>query len=67
MHFTVTIRVPSISCNSCIAAITRAIQALDAKAEVRGDVERKVIEVTTAVSLDRIKQAIMDAGHDVVD
>ncbi len=65
MHF--TIRVPSLSCDACIKAITKAIQALDAKAEVRGSVEGKVIEVTTEESLDRIKQAVMDAGHEVAD
>lgn len=58
--------VQGMSCNHCVMSVTKAVKALDARAEVKVDLAAGRVEVDSAV-LDRAKvaAAIEDAGYDV--
>jgi copper chaperone len=60
-----TISVPSIGCASCIETIAKAIQAVDASAEVNGDVTTKFLDIESHLSEVKIRELIAIAGHKV--
>ncbi|AFZ55125.1 heavy-metal-associated domain-containing protein [Cyanobacterium aponinum UTEX 3222] len=61
----ITLNVPSIACEVCAKTITKAIQNVDNIAEINVDVKTKMVNVTTQKAEEIIKQAILDAGHDL--
>lgn len=61
----ITLNVPSIACEVCAKTITKAIQNVDKVAEINIDVKTKMVNVTTQTAEEIIKQAILDAGHDL--
>ncbi|PHV63632.1 heavy-metal-associated domain-containing protein [Cyanobacterium aponinum] len=61
----ITLNVPSIACEVCAKTITKAIQNVDSIAEINVDVKTKMVNVTTQKAEEIIKQAILDAGHDL--
>ncbi len=58
--------VEGMTCGGCAASVKRALQTLDANAEVNVDLTTKQVKVTTNAKLDAVKVAIEDAGYDVV-
>ncbi len=60
------LKVDGMTCGGCAASVKRALQALDANAEVDVDLPAKTVKVTTAVQLDAVKAAVEDAGYDVI-
>lgn len=60
-----TLSVSGMGCESCVAKITNAIQALDAKAAVKVDLSQGQLEVESSVSLASIREAISAAGFSV--
>lgn len=62
----VTMTVPSIKCEGCASNIIKEIKVYDADADVKIDVEKKLVEVTTDLPEFSIKQVITAAGHQVV-
>jgi len=61
----ITLNVPSIACEVCAKTITKAIQNVDNIAEINVDLKTKMVNVTTQKAEEIIKQAILDAGHDL--
>lgn len=61
----IILNVPSIACEVCAKTITKAIQNVDNIAEINIDVKTKMVNVTTQKAEEIIKQAILDAGHDL--
>ncbi len=61
----IILNVPSIACEVCAKTITKAIQNVDNVAEINIDVKTKMVNVTTQKAEEIIKQAILDAGHDL--
>jgi copper chaperone len=61
----ITFKVPTIACEVCAKTITKAIHNLDDNAEVKVDVEEKIVTVATEKTADKIKEAIIDAGHEI--
>ena len=61
----ITLKVPSIACEVCANTITKAIQNQDAQAQVSVDIENKIVNVTSAESEAIIKEAILEAGHEI--
>ena len=59
------LKVPSIACEVCAKTITNAILNIDSTAKVDVDVDQKLVTVTSEQTVDTIKQAITDAGHDL--
>ncbi|MGB5996663.1 MAG: heavy metal translocating P-type ATPase [Marinomonas sp.] len=56
--------VEGMSCQKCVAKIRQSIQSLDAEAQVDGQPKANRLEVTTALSQQRIGDAIIDAGYE---
>lgn len=58
--------VPDMSCESCVRAITRAVQAADPAARLRVDLVRKRVSIDSARPSDVLEAALQDAGFDAV-
>ena len=61
----ITLNVPSIKCQGCADAITKAIKVHDTNANITVNLENKMVDVTTEMSESSVKQAIAVAGHQV--
>jgi copper chaperone len=57
------IHVPDMACGHCSNAITQALQALDAMAEVQVDLENKLVSVSTTAPETAVRAAIVQAGY----
>jgi len=55
-------KVEDLSCNHCVAQITKAIHAVDREALVQIDISSKIVNVTTTLAAPSITQTISDAG-----
>ena len=60
------LKVDGMTCGGCAASVKRALQALDANANVDVDLPSKTVKVDTAAQLDAVKNAVEDAGYDVL-
>jgi copper chaperone len=60
---TLSFTVPNLACSACVETVTKAIQTVDATAQVNADPKTKQVNVTTEVSEAIIQQAIIDAGY----
>ena len=60
------LKVDGMTCGGCAASVKRALQALDANANVDVDLPSKTVKVDTAAQLDTVKSAVEDAGYDVL-
>jgi len=58
--------VQGMSCQHCVAAVTRSIQEIDPQAQVRVDLERGKVAVESAQSEQALKDAIDEAGYTVI-
>ncbi|WP_141712644.1 heavy-metal-associated domain-containing protein [Cyanobacterium sp. IPPAS B-1200] len=63
----ISVKVPSIACEVCAETITKAILHSEPKAQVTVDVPNKIVNVETQASVDVIKGAIAQAGHECAD
>ncbi|ALL64685.1 Copper chaperone [Paraburkholderia caribensis MBA4] len=59
-------KVEGMSCQHCVAAVTRAIQEQDAAAQVQVDLSAGKVAVESGASVDTLKAAIDEAGYTVV-
>lgn len=60
------LKVDGMTCGGCAASVKRALQALDANAQVEVDLPGKTVKVDTSAQLDAVKSAVEDAGYDVL-
>jgi copper chaperone len=58
--------VQGMSCQHCVAAVTRSIQEIDPQARVQVDLERGKVAVESTQTNDALKDAIDDAGYTVL-
>lgn len=61
-----TFTVEGMNCGHCTKAITQAIVALDANAQVQTDLNKKTVTVSGSPSNEQISHAITEAGYKVV-
>ncbi|BAQ45378.1 MULTISPECIES: heavy-metal-associated domain-containing protein [Methylobacterium] len=59
-----TMKVEGMTCQGCVAAVTKAIHRLDPAAEVSVDLERGWVAVVTAAQALELAQALGRAGYD---
>jgi copper chaperone len=59
-------QVEGMSCQHCVAAVTRSIHEVDAAAKVQVDLEKGKVVVTSSKPVDDLKEAIDEAGYTVV-
>ncbi|MBE9037788.1 heavy-metal-associated domain-containing protein [aff. Roholtiella sp. LEGE 12411] len=60
---TLTLTVPNMACSACANTITKALQAVDANANVQADPTTKLVSVETQASEAVIKEALTAAGY----
>jgi copper chaperone len=58
--------VEGMSCQHCVAAVTRSIHGIDDRAQVRVDLEHGRVVVESSQSVDALKEAIDEAGYTVL-
>ncbi|WP_244815792.1 heavy-metal-associated domain-containing protein [Caballeronia sp. Lep1P3] len=58
--------VQGMSCQHCVAAVTRSIQEIDPQAQVRVDLASGKVAVQSEQSEAALKDAIDEAGYTVV-
>ncbi len=58
--------VKGMSCQHCVKAVTQAIRAQDAQAEVAIDLATNKVVVKTALSHEATAKAISDEGYEVM-
>ena len=56
--------VPDMTCGHCAGMVQRAVKLVDAQAEVRVDLGRKLVEVRSSAAQERIGEAIRKAGYE---
>jgi len=58
-------KVPDMACGHCSNAITQALKAIDANAQVEVDLEKKVVSVQSSADDGALRAAIVGAGYSV--
>lgn len=62
------LKVEGMSCQHCVMAVSNALFGLDGIENVQIRLDSKAVEVTgTELSEEAVKEAIYDAGYDVVE
>lgn len=54
---------PDMSCGHCVAAITEALKAADAQAQVDIDLQAKTAQVDSGLPRDALAAALAEAGY----
>jgi len=57
--------IPTIVCTGCIDTIVKAIKAIDSQAQITPDLDTKTIPLQTTASIEAIRTAITNTGHQV--
>ena len=60
------LKVDGMTCGGCAASVKRALQLLDSNARVDVDLPSKTVKVETTAQLDAVKNAVEDAGYEVL-
>jgi copper chaperone len=63
-----TIKIKGMSCNHCVAAVTKALNEVDGTSNVKVDLSKgeAVFEEERAIDMNLIKDKIKQAGYEVV-
>ena len=56
-------KVEGMSCQHCVAAITRSLQALDGGAQVQVELADGLVRLTSQLSAEQVVQALADEGY----
>lgn len=60
---TIELELPDLSCGHCVRAVTEALQALDAKAQVQAEVATRRVSVQTHAAAEAVRAALTEAGY----
>ena len=63
---TYQLQVKGMTCQHCVKAVTKAIQALDTQATVSIELPQGTVNVQTTLSLEATAKAISDEGYVVL-
>lgn len=55
-------QIDSMTCGGCVRSVTKAIQALDAAAQVTADISAHTVQVQTTVTQAAVVAALDEAG-----
>ena len=55
--------IPSMSCGHCVGAVTKAVKAVDPKAEVTVDLTTKKVTVQTSGERQAVAASLTGAGY----
>lgn len=60
------ITVKGMTCGGCVRSVTNALKTLDQNAQVEVTLETQNIKISTTKNQNEVKEAIEDAGFDVI-
>jgi len=60
------LKVEGMSCNHCVNAVKKSVQAIDPEAKVDVDLSQQTVRVTSAASMEQIVSAVDEAGYPVL-
>jgi copper chaperone len=63
----IELKVEGMSCQHCVAAVTRAIREKDGSAQVQIDLASGRVSIESEQPADALRNAIEDAGYTVCD
>lgn len=55
--------VPDMTCGHCVSSVTKAVKALDSRAQVEVSLPKKQVTVLSELSQDEVREAIQEAGY----
>lgn len=58
-----TYKVPDMTCGHCAGVVTETLKSLDPAAEIKVEVMKKEVSVTSKASAETILAALADAGY----
>ncbi|QCI67643.1 heavy-metal-associated domain-containing protein [Phreatobacter stygius] len=61
------LRIENMTCGGCARSVTKAIQSVDAKAEVVADVVSRTVEIHSPKSAEAFVQRLATAGYAAVE
>ncbi|MEY4750818.1 MAG: Periplasmic mercury ion-binding protein [Pseudomonadota bacterium] len=56
-------KLPDMSCGHCAATVKRAVQRLDAQAEVQVDLTNRTVQIDTDVDEASLRTALTEEGY----
>ncbi len=56
-------QIPAMSCGHCVRAVTEAVQALDAQAQVTVDLPQQVVRVESTAAREALVARLTEAGY----
>jgi copper ion binding protein len=59
------LQVEGMTCNHCVAAVTKSVKEVDAGAKVDVDLAAHKVRVDSKAAIDDIKSAVAEAGYEV--
>ncbi|HEY9880691.1 MAG TPA: heavy-metal-associated domain-containing protein [Leptolyngbyaceae cyanobacterium] len=62
---TLELKVPNLACSACVETVTKAVQSVDAAAQVSANTKTKQVTIVTDASETAIRNAITTAGYSV--
>ena len=62
----IELKVAGMSCQHCVAAVTRSIRLIDAQARVDVDLAQGRVRIDSTQPAEALKTAVGDAGYQVV-
>lgn len=60
------LEVQGMTCQKCVKAITQALEAADPEVELEIELENRLLELNTHLSLETVREQIRAAGYQVV-
>ena len=60
------LQVEGMTCNHCVAAVTKSVKEIDADARVDIDLTTHKVCVESKADIDDIKSAVAEAGYEVI-
>lgn len=60
-----TLKVPSMVCESCVEKVTGALKTVDSDAKVDVDLDQKIVTIDSEASAESFEQAITAVGYEV--
>jgi copper chaperone len=55
--------IENMTCGGCVRSVTKAIQSVDAAAEVKADPSTHKVDVTSGAPRERIARVLAEAGY----
>jgi copper chaperone len=59
------LQVEGMTCNHCVAAVTKSVKEIDANAKVDVDLATQKVCVDSTAKVEDIKSAVAEAGYEV--